>query len=202
MCVYSTQASLAYIISSKGKIALVNDIISSSGEFRNRYICIFEGDGYDRLKPFSAEEVAGITALDECEPIIVFGGYVLSDTLDAQSLSQLLNSWLDNFPRLMLACDVFYPQFPQVKDDPDFNNSPIIPQEDLLKKLIYTHSMVNGVSATDPSLFCSSHTYPASLGQVLKSLREKNASGLPSCFHSMQIPHAEMWGIKMYNVLS
>lgn len=199
-CIYSTQVSLAFLIASKSKVALVNDIINSSGEFVDRFICIFEGDG-SKLKPLSECELERLAA-NHSEPIVVFAGYVRSDTLNVKTLSKRMQAWLDQFPRLMMACDVFYPQFPQVGDDPEFNSAPIIPKEERLRKLFINHSMVHGVSAADSSLFCSSHTYPASLSQILKALKEKNASALPTCFHSLQIPHTDMWGIEMRESLS
>jgi len=68
----------------------------------------------------------------------------------------------------MLACDVFYPQFFKVLDDPEFDSNPIIPSEELLRELIDHHATVKGVSSADPSLYCATHIYTASMDQVLQ----------------------------------
>lgn len=182
-CVFSTQVSLAYLVKTKAKIALVNDIIGSSGELRGRYVRIFEGDGKNSFKVLS--ESTNLLSLDESEPVIVFAGYVYSDNLTLEELSCCMSPWLDEFPRLMLACDVFYPQFPRVCDDPNFDNSPIHPEEDILKEIFSFHKEIPGVSATDPSLFCSSHTYLSSLKQIAKTVQNNDLSALPPCIHGV-----------------
>lgn len=179
-CVFSTQVSLAYLIKTKAKIAIVNDLIRSSGELKDRYVRILEGDGKDKFSVLS--EKTDLLNLDPSEPVVIFGGYVYSDTLTIESLSERMNPWLHEFPRLMLACDIFYPQFPGVRDDPNFDNSPIHPEEELLKEVFSSHKQIQGVSISDPSLFCSSHTYLSSLKQLVKIVHDKDLSALPTCF--------------------
>jgi len=82
----------------------------------------------------------------------------------------------------MLACDVFYPQFFKVLDDPEFDSNPIIPSEELLRELIDHHATVKGVSSADPSLYCATHIYTASMDQVLQVLSAENDMALPFSF--------------------
>ena len=175
---------------------MVNDVINSSGEFIDRYICIFQGDGRSKLKPLALEELLLLSAENDHEPVVVFNGYVCSDTLNAEMLSKRLEPWQDDIPQLMLACDIFYPQFPNVKDDPYFDSTPILPSEQNLMDLFISYSKVQEVSSMDPTVFCASHIYPASLGQLLKAYIEKNNLILPQWFN-LQIPDSTVWGMKL-----
>lgn len=194
-CVFSAQLSLAYLISIQAKIAIVNDVIDSAGAFRYRYVRILEGDGYESFRILPSND-ANLKLLDQDEPLVVFGGYVYSDSLTEEFLSKKIEPWLDHFPRLLLACDMCYPQFPAVRDDPEFDNTPIIPKHDQLRKVCLQHSGIRGVSASDPSLYCSSHIYTASVSQVVESTK-KGEFGLPTCYHGLQISENEMWGKTM-----
>lgn len=176
---FSMQVSFAHLAQSRAKVALVNDIIDSQGNSSGRYVAIFEGDGEAGFRAFSLEEVS---FSDRNEPLVVFGGCVYSGHLNVESLSLLMQPWLENLSNLLLACDVFYPQFLRVVDDPDFDSSPIAPEEDLLKEIISSHLDYQGVSAADPSLYCATHIFPASLGQVLKVLTEEDVKALPLSF--------------------
>lgn len=198
-CIFSAQLALAYLISSQAKVAIVNDIISSTGLLRSRYIHILEGDGCEHLRSLYNSE-SYLEALDPSEPIVVFGGYVYSDSLTTDDLKAQMSPWINSFPRLLLACDTFYPQFPQVRDDPEFDSTPIIPYQDQLKKVILQHASIRGVSACDPSLYCSSHIYTASVGQVLDALKS-NKDALPTCFHGLQPSTTEPWGKRMFHFL-
>jgi hypothetical protein len=193
-CIYSTQVSIAHLISSRSKVVMVNDIINFSGEFVDRLIWIFQGDGVSKLKILTEEEVCQSVKSNGHEPIVVFSGYMCSDSIDVSTLNNRMSVWREQFPCLMIACDVNYPQFPQVSDDPNFNSDPIIPTELSAKRLFASHAKVLGVSQADPSLFCSSHTYTSSFEQIHRALFQKDMNALPSCFHSLQSSHSDPWG--------
>jgi hypothetical protein len=179
---FSMEISLAHLILSKAKIALINDIHDSSGALIDRFVSIFEGDGERRFVPLAQEEIRAAAYLEANEPIVVFGGCVYSDTLDIDSLSLRIEPWLNQFPSLMLACDVFYPQFFKVTDDTEFDNSPVIPEEKTLQENIESHRCIQGVSSSDPSLYCATHIYPASLEQVVNILSKNEINALPVAF--------------------
>jgi hypothetical protein len=198
-CVFSEQLSLAYLIESQAKIAIVNDIISFDGIFKDKYIRILEGDGSSGFRPLPDNE-SYLNLLDPAEPIVVFGGYVRSDSLTKGQLAKKMDPWIYHFPRLLLACDLHYPQFPQVSDDLEFDHAPIIPRNGLLQDIFLQHSIIQGVSASDPSLYCSSHTYIASIGQVVAAAKKTNG-GLPLCFHGLQFSSGLSWGMEMFHSL-
>ena len=179
---FSMEISLAHLILSKAKIAMINDIHDSSGALIDRFVSIFEGDGEGQFVPLTLEEVRTATYLEANEPIVVFGGCVYSDTLDIDSLSLRMEPWLNQFPTLMLACDAFYPQFFKVTDDPEFNSSPIIPEEKTLLENIESHRCIQGVSSSDPSLYCATHIYLASIEQVVNILSKNELNTLPVAF--------------------
>ncbi len=158
-CMFSMQVSLAHLIQREAKIALIVDIRSKLGEVKGRYVQLFQGDGVNLVPIEDAE--------DELEPIVVFGVCVYSDELNEESFEFLMNPWLSRLSELVLACDTHYPQFPNVGDDPEFDHSPIVPEEMVLKKIIDKYSKIPGVSAKDPSFFCLSHIYPASVKEIL-----------------------------------
>ena len=92
-----------------------------------------------------------------------------------------MRAWEKYLPELVLACDIWYPQFPQVKEDSTFDDSPIKPQERCLLDVLGHWNSVKGVRADEPSLCCLTHIYPASLEEVLKEL-EQGSSLLPYSF--------------------
>lgn len=179
---FSMQVSLAYLSYSRAKVALINDIIDESGQIKGRYVCIFEGDGAGNLKALTSEEIKVLSFFHENEPIVVLGGCIHSNALTKDSVSFKMHPWLDQLSNLVLACDVFYPQFFQVTDDPGFDYSPIIPREENLKRIIKNHLDIKGVCATDASLYCLTHVYPASIGQVLKVLNSEDENALPKSY--------------------
>lgn len=178
---FSMQVVLAYLIHSKATVALINDINDSEGNTKGRYVSLFESDG-SRFITLSSEETHVLSFLEKNEPVVVFGGCVYSDHLNLDSLSLLMQPWLDNLSNLLLACDTFYPQFFKVIDDPLFDSSPIVPNEELLREVIDNCLATEGVSAADPSLYCGTHIFPASLGQVLDVLTGKNEKALPNFY--------------------
>ncbi len=179
---FSVQVIQAHLILSNAKVALINDIIDNSGRVVDRYAVIFEGDGKKQFKALSVSEINAAFSLNPNESIVVFGGCVYSDTLDKDSLSLQMQPWLNKFTNLSLACDVFYPQFFKVTDDAEFDSEPIVPEENLLRDVIDTHLKIKGVSADDPSLYCSTHIFPASLEQAAKIFFEEDMKALPFSF--------------------
>jgi hypothetical protein len=165
---FSMQVCIANLIASKSKVALINDLISSEGELRGRYVSIFQGDGESKLVPLNSDKLNMLKLFHQEDVVVIIGGCVYSDDHDMKSLALQMDSWLHQFPQLVLACEVFYPQFPGVEKDPDFNNTPIVPEEPFLQELFKKLSLIEGVSATDPTLFCSTHIYVSSIRQVLE----------------------------------
>lgn len=164
---YSMQMILGFLIHSKSKIALVNDLRNEDGDLKERYVRLFEGDGKSQFRPIEIDET-----LDCNEPIIVFGGVAMSDSLDKFSLHAKMEDWKNRFAQLVLAHETSYPQFKRINDDPNFLNLPIKPQESSLKKTLLEHSKFSGFSLKDPSLCCLSHIYPASLMQIRACLQD------------------------------
>ncbi len=178
---FSMQVSLAHLILSKAKIAIVNDLISTTGKLRGRYTCLLEGDGQEHFTVLNDENIK----LDQSyrnDPVVVFGGCVYSDQMDLDMLVNRTSRWLNHFPSLVLACDIFYPQFPSVMNDPEFDSQPLIPREQLLKEIIDVHSGIQGVSSSDPSLFCLAHIYPASVDQILRDEENEDKAILPTSY--------------------
>jgi hypothetical protein len=174
-CMFSMQVVLAHLGMSQTKVLLLNDLLSRDGIFKDRYARLLEGDN-ERFRVVESEEWA---YLKETEPVAVFAGCSYSDNLTIESLTEQIAPWVKDFSRLVLACDAYYPHFPRVLNDTQFDSSSIIPEEDSLKNLIEDARSVQGVSSEDPSLFCLAHIYPASVKQALEILQNTNPMVLP-----------------------
>lgn len=179
--IFSMQVLLAYLISAKAVIAIVNDLLDQEGRLRERFVCVLQGNGKDNFIEVTSED------LEELEkksgmPVVVFGGCVYSNDLDNEKFFFQIEPWIKNFPGLVLACDIFYPQFPKSNLDPDFDSSPICPQEAEINFVFNKYEKTEGVSAQNPSLFCLAHIYTESLSQILKVLRDDNEDVLPISF--------------------
>lgn len=179
---FSMQVSFAHLIKAKAKVALVNDVLDSTGNLKGRFVCLFEGDGAEQMRVLPRDEIKLLNMFHKNEPVVVLGGCAYTDHRDRDSIALGMEPWLDKLPSLLLACDVFYPQFLRVTDDPEFNSSPIVPTEETLQNIIDANLSVAGVSATDPSLYCAAHIYPASLRQVLKVWTGEDEMALPVSF--------------------
>lgn len=172
-CLYSMQITLAYLIQNRSIIAFANDLKCEKGVFKGRYIQMLEGDGYSDFRLFDIEHCE-FNEVKNDKPIIIFAGCTHSNDLTLESFKFKICPWLSRFQSLVLACDTFYPQFPLVRDDPDFNSEPINPLENELRKVIDTHKNIIGVSAYEPSLFCLTHIYTASQKQVVQAIKGDN----------------------------
>lgn len=185
-CLFSMQVSLAYLCFKNAKIAVLNDIFSESGEFQRRYVKILEGDENGILHSLNLDEYKGSSS----DPVVVYGGCSYSSNPDLVALE--MDKWLPKFSHLVLGCDVHYPQFPQVRNDPKFNSNSIVPDEKDLQDVINEHGKIDGVSAKAPSLFCLNHIYPTSTAQILDVHFQKNQDALPvykipTILHSPQV---------------
>jgi hypothetical protein len=184
---FSMQVLLAYLIRMKSKIAVIDDLMGNNGEKRGRYVRILQGDGKEMKKVTKAEALQ----FHPEEPVVVFGGCAYSEELTLSSLSLRLKPWINQFTSLVLTCDVFYPQFPEVKDDIGFDRGAIVPEEKLLQTIIAKHAQREGFSAEQPTLFCLSHIYPASLGQIFEVMEGKET--LPYSFISHEKLSAQVF---------
>ena len=179
---FSMQVLLAYLSQSRAKIALINDIQSpSSYQMIDRYTCLLEGDGQGGFNPLSTQELHKLQITSQDEPVIIFGGCIYSDSIDKDSLTFKMQSWVEKLPQLILACDVFYPQFFKVGEDSEFDGTPITPREEILKELMEAYSTY-GTHPKNPSLYCCTHIHPASIKQVLKAANNQEVNSLPTFF--------------------
>lgn len=176
---FSMQTLLAYAIYSKSKIAVVTDFFDPNDQNKGKHLCILLGDGKNKMKLQTSEE---ISSFPPDEPVMVFGACAYSNTLDLSQLDSHLRPWLTEFPSLVLACDVFYPQFPKAGNDPEFDSQPITPKEPELQELLSRFASFKGFSSEDPSLFCLTHIYSASIEQLTNVLTKKNLTDLPTSF--------------------
>lgn len=180
---FSMQVTLAYLSQSRAKVALINDmqniLLNQSIE---RYKCLFQGDGQGGFYPITHKKLDRLQ-ISQDEPVVVLGGCTYSDRMNKDSLALRMQHWLGQLTQLILACDVFYPQFLNISDDPEFISSPIVPIEFELMEIINSYINTQGVSIQDPSLFCLTHIFPCSLHQYM----DCKADALPISF----IPHSQ-----------
>ena len=178
-CLFTMQVSLSYLIIKKTKIVIKNDIKDQSNNLLGRYIQILEGDGRESFKPLTDEQIEN---LNPNEPLVIFAGCAHSEASELERIKNEMNTWLHKIPNLVLGCDTHYPQFPHISDDPDFEHSTIVPDEFFLREVISHHSKIEGVSSTNPSLFCLNHIYSASVEQVFQATSQNNETALPVSF--------------------
>lgn len=176
-CMFSMQVVLSHLLLDNAKIALVNDIINTSdGNLITRYGKLFENNEN------AFREIDDYSHISPEEPIIVFGGYALTEEKDGRSIEVRLTPWIYQLRSLILACDMHYPQFPVVRDDPAFTSDPIATNDPLIFDVMKSHAKIKGVSAEDPSLFCLSHIFVASFESVSSIISKDDLSSLPSCY--------------------
>lgn len=173
---YSMQVSLAYLIKSQAKIAIINDIIGLKG--KERYVGLFQGNGKDNFIHLKKQDIHDLN-FQSHEPLLVFGGCAYSYDLTASSFEKEMIQWMDCIPSLILACDVFYPQFPKAAHDPNFSSAPIDPSENDIKETIVKFQNIKGFSSEDPSLFCLAHIYTVSVREIVKVILNDDQQKLP-----------------------
>ena len=174
-CLYSMQVSLAHLMYSQAKIAIISDVMQEKKRVQ-RYVKIFQGDGKAKFNLIASEQE------NMNEVVIVFGGCSYNEG----AIEELMEPWLSHLPSLVLACDLYYPQFPKLSNDLKFDSSSINPEEELIKQVIDQHSSIKGVCAKNPHLFCLTHIYPASLKSILKVINGEE-DALPNFFVPFQI---------------
>lgn len=179
-CIYSMQISLYHLMQNRAKIAIINDLRRENGEYHTSLVQLLQGST-DNFIPLNITDDL-LENYNLNEPVVVFGGCTYTKTIDPKQMQEKLRPWFARFPSLVLSCDIFYPQFPKVPDDPDFNSEPIQPEEEVLKKIFEKYSSQSGFSAKDPSIFCLAHIYVASLKQVLAAASSQTKSELSESF--------------------
>lgn len=163
--VYSMQVLLSYLIVKKSNIAIIHDIIEMNGKLRKRNLYRLKGDGKSNFKVLTSAEYYSLEPLDLYQSTITFFGFSYEKYKD-ESLDQF-KKWLNDFPLLVLACDVNCSQFPEVKIDQNFNSNPIIPNEKSLRNSFQNCKTIKGTSLLDAHLFCLSHIFCSSIHELM-----------------------------------
>jgi len=175
---FSIQICLAHLIQNRLKFALVHDFWCDKEQHKDKHISIFEGDGESGFIPISLDQE--ISYKNSKEPVIVFGSCSYSQKMDKKLFKKRMEQWQLNISKLILANEVFYPHYPAVSEDINFNSEPIIPDEPILQTMFADLSEMRGVSAKNPSFCCITHIYPASLYELSQVYTEQ----LPKSFVS------------------
>lgn len=173
-CLFSMQVSIAYLLQNKAIIAIILDSLDQNLFLNRRKVQLLKSNG----KSFKSITIDELEFYDKAAPIIVFGGCSFTE-MNCEKFNNAIEPWINDFPSLILACDVFYPQFPEVKDDPFFDSSPVEVEEENLKNKLQEFAKLKGFSSCDPSLFCLAHVYPASIFEIRKCINETNTESLP-----------------------
>lgn len=157
-CLYSMQTLLSHLVKLQAIICIVVVFEREDRTYRSFF---FKGDGKSAFNP-----VLNKAEIDEKYPIMVFSGCSTTE-LDLESFEeQFYMSWRGHVSELILACDVFYPQFPKVSNDPSFDSSKIDPKEDQIAQTIDLYSKIKGVTWNNAKLFCLSHIFVSNTYQI------------------------------------
>lgn len=167
-CLFSSQVVLGFLAAKKFIVAVICDIISDNNEHLGRYNILMQGDG-NQLVCIPKENYE---LLNKSDSVFVIGGFCCSNEMTVDSFAAKMEPWLDDLTGLIVANDTFYPQFPEVGDDKNFDSSPIVPKEQELKDVIEKYSIVEGVSKENPFFFFQNHYYPASVEEVLEDPKQ------------------------------
>lgn len=175
---FSMQHVISHLKKSRTPIVLLNDVRDTENNHTHRLSFFIRGNSEDQWEELSYTS----GAYPVSEPVVVFGGCTYQDNPDLNSLHSRMKKWLSKFSKLVLACDTHYPQFPAVHSDPNFDNSPIFPEEIEISSEISSLSQTGGVSVCDPSFFCLVHIYTCSMQEVLPIFTENSLSALSPLF--------------------
>lgn len=171
---FSMRVALAYLSFNCCYVSLINDVIDENNIPQYRFISIFLGDGTGGFRFItSSKSDPSLGALTEKLPVFVLGGVAYLEDIDEETFLSNMKTWESRLLELVLACDVWYPQFPVVAGDSMFDNTPIVPKEPCLQNTLDFWSDVKGVRAEEPSLCCLAHIYPASLKEILSELQQE-----------------------------
>ena len=182
---FSMRGTMAYLSHKRYLIALIIDVIDENSLPQDRYISIYEGNGHGHfICLFSPTKNFPLSSLPRNVPVFALGGVAQPSNIDIEDYHLNIHKWENNLLELVLACDIWYPQFPVVSTDSTFDSSPIVPEESSIRSLIDTWSLVDGVQAHNPAICCLTHIYPTSCGEIIDEIQE-NTLSLPRSF----IPH-------------
>ncbi len=169
-CLYSTQVILAKLISLKSIIGVISDIVDENFQLIERRVHLLQGNGENNFKVLPEDKRHNV---DAKEPLLVFGGVTVQDPSNYKHQLKSISKWLEDFPALVLANDIYYPQFPKVSNDPQFNSNPIAINDKLIIQEFEKLSEVKGVTISDPSLFCLAHIFTTNLAEIFGTFGEK-----------------------------
>jgi len=167
-CIYSTQICLAYLMQTKARVAVLNNIVNDKNELIARETRLLRGNGGNGFIPLSQNEIELLEPREMYEPVTIFEGCTRLTNTTLKHHNAKLSLHLPNLSSLILSCDTHYFQFPRVKNDPNFDDSPIVPQELELQNAFIKHERLPGVSSNNPFLFCLTHIRTASMQQLRK----------------------------------
>ncbi len=173
---FSMEIALAYLMYTHANIAVLIDSTTDSGQLIDRSIVVLRGDG-TRFTLLSSKESKELEEAED-EPLIVFGGCRRSLQNDPQAFSYLFRYISEAFERLVLACDIDYPDFPRGLEEPSFSDTSITFNEPEIAQKIKI-AKIPGTSIQEPFFFCLAHIFPASSKQVFAVIRHKDLSALP-----------------------
>ncbi len=175
---HSMQVVIGHLVRSEATVILLSDVVMQGDHNPQRVIKILKGSGSAGFALASPDSL-GELELDSDEPVVVFCGSSSPTQGTLDSFSQHLDKWSCRLDSLLLAHDLTCPHFPTVRGDKNFDNTPISSIGCATEQVCASHAAVPGVSPNDPSLFCLTHVYSASGGEVLNELRGKG-NGLPA----------------------
>ncbi|MCP5505520.1 MAG: hypothetical protein H7A38_01380 [Chlamydiales bacterium] len=174
---FSMQACLHYLSTINATIALVCDLIEPSNMIvMGRYVRLFRSSESNFI-PVDCELNCELD-----EPIFVLGGYSLNENLTMKQLEIRLEPWIYQLPALVLACDLHYPEFPEVRDDPEFDSSRIQPSESAILEIFEKLKGIPGFSASDPSMFCLSHIFLSNRESLVHAYNNPRSGNIPNCY--------------------
>jgi len=163
-CLFSMQIVLGWLIYNQSHVVLLNDIKAVNGELLSQQIEIYRGNGTDGFERVSLEQ---FSFLPDTESLVVFRGYSIKEDVNSSQINSSIVPFDINLELLILSCDLYYPLFPNVSDDPDFGNSPINLKQEKVLPALRESSKIKGVSVQDPRTFCLTHVVTASKSQLM-----------------------------------
>ncbi len=146
----------------------VSNTVFLNGKESKRIKHILRGDGsggfsitpYDILKNFNPRT-----------PIPIFSAVAfIQNNYELPEIEHFLQNNVENFSFLVHCGEVYYPQFPKVSWDTNFDSSSITPEEDDFALLEKNARQLSGLSLNNPSRFYLNHIYTESAQKVVQEL--------------------------------